>query len=161
MRAVLIIVGTALVGCAEYTPPATRTDLDAVSFELVAYPILLRDCGFVACHGDPARPFQVYGPGRSRIDPTLSPTAPPTTLEIEASYVRAVSMLSTDRDLDRSLLLSKPLATAAGGQTHGGTDHLGRNVYESRADPNYAALRAWSYGTAPIAFSAAAGTGGQ
>lgn len=159
MRAIAIALGTLLLGCAEYTPPELRTDLDAESFERTAYPVLLRDCSFAACHGGPARPFQVYGPGRTRLDPALAPSAPATPLEIAASYARAVSMLSTDRDLGRSLLLTKPLAAAAGGQAHGGTDALGRNVYASRADPGYAALAAWSAATSTQS-DGVAGSGG-
>jgi hypothetical protein len=45
--------------------------------------------------------------------------------------------------LEASLLLRKPLAISAGGSGHEGSDSLGRNVYSSMSDPNYALLRAW------------------
>lgn len=149
------------LGCAEHAGPTPlRTDLDIAAFERLAYPVLLRDCSFAACHGGSVRPFQVYGPGRTRLDPTLQPSAPASQLELKASYARAISMLSTDRDVDRSLLLTKPLATAAGGQFHGGIDLLGRNVYSSRIDPGYVALRTWSSGES-ASDSSAAGAGGR
>src|ERR1700755_2646142 len=36
------------------------------SFTNDVIPVLLRDCGFQACHGSPERFFRVWGPGRTR-----------------------------------------------------------------------------------------------
>jgi len=116
---------------------------DYAHFEATAYPVLLRDCAFSECHGVEQRFFHVYGPGRARLDPMLDPAAPATPDEVVASYKRAVSMLATDGDVERSLLLTKPLETSAGEQGHKGTDVLGRNVYSSASDPSYQALKAW------------------
>jgi hypothetical protein len=116
---------------------------DYAEFEASVYPVLLRDCAFSECHGGKQRFFHVYGPGRVRLDPMLDPADPATPDEVRASYQRTVSMLATDGDVQRSLLLTKPLEAAVGGQGHKGTDTLGRNVYRSASDPSYQALKAW------------------
>lgn len=140
-----VLAAFALGGCAggeewQGAPP----NADYAEFEASVYPVLLRDCAFSECHGGEQRFFHIYGPGRSRIDPALEPTDPATAEEVLATYQRAVSMLATDRDVARSLLLTKPLEGGAGGQGHRGLDALGRNVYSTTNDPGYAALRAWS-----------------
>lgn len=133
-----------LLGCAdgeEWSGPPPAADF--ADFEATVYPVLLRDCAFSECHGAPPRFFQVYGPGRERLDAEAEPTDPATPAEVMFSYQRAVSMLATDARADRSLLLTKPLEPSAGGQGHRGTDMLGRNVYASKLDPAYAAIEAW------------------
>jgi len=119
-------------------------DVAYEDFQTSVYPLLLRDCAFAECHGGEHRFFQVFGPGRVRLDPTLKPADPATEAEIRRTYDRALSMIVTDARLDRSLLLTKPLERTAGGQGHKGTDMLGRNVYRSKADPSYAAIAAWA-----------------
>lgn len=144
-----------LAGCAadvsEGAPPA----LDRAQFDLTAYPVLVRDCAFPDCHASQERFFQVFGPGRVRMDPTLKaldcttepepPAVCPTAVEQEHSlaYTRALSML-TAKSVEDSLLLRKPLATDQGGAPHRGRDELGRNVYLSKNDPGWQALRAWA-----------------
>jgi hypothetical protein len=113
-------------------------------FQADVYPVLLRDCAFPECHGGEHRFLQVYGPGRVRLDPHSMSTDPATDAETMLSYQRALSMLVTDADLDRSLLLTKPLERSAGGQGHKGNDRLGRNVYRSKGDAGYAAIAAWA-----------------
>jgi hypothetical protein len=115
---------------------------DTQSFELNVYPVLLRDCGFPTCHGNPERFFRVFGPGRTRILPReqLPLFAPATAAELTATYDRARSMLVTEDGIDNSMLLQKPLEAH-----HGGTDEWGNNVYLSAADPSYQILRAWAH----------------
>jgi hypothetical protein len=113
-------------------------------FQSQVYPVLLRDCAFPECHGGEHRFLQIYGPGRVRLDPHSMSAEPATDAETMLSYQRALSMLVTDADLDRSLLLTKPLEPSAGGQGHKGSDQLGRNVYRSKQDPGYAAIAAWA-----------------
>jgi hypothetical protein len=147
--ALLALVSLVVSSCAsgeEWSgrPPAA----DYAMFEASVYPVLLRDCAFSECHGHELRFFHVFGPGRARIDPMLEPADPATAEEIRATYQRAVSMLASDRDIARSLLLTKPLESRAGGQGHKGTDVLGRNVYASADDPSYQLLRAWALSAA-------------
>jgi hypothetical protein len=47
---------------------------------------------------------------------------------------------------EQKLLLKKPLAREAGGSGHEGTDELGRNVYQSKIEPGYAAIQRWVVG---------------
>ena len=42
-----------------------------------------------------------------------------------------------------SSLLRKPLAIAAGGSGHEGTDTFGRNVYQTIDDPSFQVLARW------------------
>jgi len=124
-------------------PPAPDYQL----FVDTAYPVLLSDCGFAACHGDHQRFFHVFGPGRVRLDPAMDPFDPATVAEMQKSYDRARSMLRADTPLE-SLLLRKPLESIAGGAGHRGLDELGRNVYLRADAPHLVALRNWA--TQPI-----------
>jgi hypothetical protein len=138
----------ATAGCgAEATPAPPEADI--ASFALTAYPVLLRDCAFPACHASSERFFQVFGPGRVRLDPSTDSFAEATPDEIAYSMERARSMLVPE--VERSLLLRKPLETAAGGMFHKGADAHGRNVYADTAAPGYQALLAWARASRPAA----------
>lgn len=117
---------------------------DPELFEQRVYPMLLRNCAFTSCHGDERRFFQVYGPGRTRADPKQMPSDPPTRVEIQRSYDRARSMLSTAAHPADSLLLRKPLEATQGGEGHKGVDALGRNVFRSQDDADYMLLLRWA-----------------
>lgn len=133
-----------LSACTVDAPPLRVPSPDANQFALEVYPLLLRDCGFPACHGDPRRFFRVFGPGRTRLSPELLPGDPATADEIQQSYERARSMLVGEPSIARAALLRKPLAAAAGGAGHGGEDAWGSNIYASPEDPRYQLLRAWA-----------------
>jgi hypothetical protein len=121
---------------------------DGERFVRDVYPVLLRDCAFHACHGGADRFFQVFGPGRVRLDPKLTkPDDAMTLAEVLRSYDRARSMLATADDRQHATLLSKPLEPAAGGQGHKGVDELGRNVFATTTDPEYALLATWARST--------------
>jgi hypothetical protein len=132
----------ALAACGAEPPALTVATPDRARFDQEVYPVLLRDCGFNDCHGSAERFFQVFGPGRARLPTVMDPLAPVAPDELAYSYARARSMIDANAP-ERSLLLRKPLATAAGGSGHEGTDRLGRNVYQSKLDPGYVALAAW------------------
>lgn len=108
----------------------------------MVYPVLLRDCGFHACHGAEERFYRVWGPGRARLDPETRAFDGVTGDEASASFTLALSMIDA-RHPERSLLLRKPLAVAAGGAAHGGVDGFGRDVYRTVDDAGYVALRRW------------------
>jgi hypothetical protein len=151
-KRVAILVSIALlgavVGCADETTELAVSTPDRMAFETEVYPVLLRDCAFHACHGSTERFLQVFGPGRGRITPDLKPLDPVAPAEIQHSYDRARSMIDAHRP-EHSLLLKKPLATAAGGSGHEGADELGRNVYQAKLDPGYAAIQRWVLGAQP------------
>jgi hypothetical protein len=104
--------------------------------------VLIRDCAFHACHGAPERFFRVWGPGRTRLDPTMRSFAQLTGTETETNYFVALSMVDAKHP-SRSLLLRKPLAVEAGGAGHLGVDKYGRNVYRTVNDPGYVAIAKW------------------
>ena len=119
------------------------------AFVSEAYPVLLRDCGFPACHGDSRRFFQVYGPGRTRLSADTRPYDNATPDEVMRSYDRARSMLSSTHDPGPPLLLRKPLAVSAGGAGHKGDDPWQQPIYRSAVDPDFQALRAWALTVQP------------
>ena len=109
-------------------------------FEEKVYPVLLRDCGFPECHGNPHRFFRVFGPGRQRYRPGETPLfAPATSEEIKASYYRARSMLANEEGIDHAPLLRKPFKAK-----HQGVDEWGANVYRSETDPGFVVLSSWA-----------------
>lgn len=138
------LLGALGAGCD--VPPA-ETGLpspNAAEFQETVYPLLLRDCGFPACHGTSERFFQVFGPGRQRLSPVTAPYAPATPDELDLSYSRARSMLKGPGGLSDAPLLRKPLAPSAGGAGHRGNDAWDQNVYASKRDPGYRVLQAWA-----------------
>lgn len=135
-----------VTGCGGDAPELALAQPDFPSFEANVYPVLLRDCSFVACHGSTERFFQVFGPGRARLDPLMPLGDPPTMAEVLHSYNRALSMVDA-RDPSKSLLIRKPLSLAAGGAGHEGVDSWMRAVYVTRQEPGFVALEAWVLAT--------------
>ena len=138
ITAVLLALCAPFAGCSEDQPAPELADREFRDFQLV-YPILLRDCGFHACHGASDRFFQVVGPGRVRLDADSEAFDGATGTEASASYQSALTMLDAEHP-ERSLLLLKPLAIEAGGASHGGNDAFGRNVYRTAQDEGYLAI---------------------
>ena len=144
--ALLGLLACCAFGCGE---PATYRwkfkKLEFAQFQSEVYPVLLRDCGFPTCHGSSNRFLQVWGPGRSRLNPMLTSAFDvPTGDEISLTYTLALSMVD-GKHPGRSLLLRKPLAVEAGGAGHRGTDRYGRDVYRTTNDDGYLALARWVF----------------
>ncbi|MCB9631916.1 MAG: hypothetical protein H6721_07250 [Sandaracinus sp.] len=138
-----------LMGCAAEVGEAIPSELDACGFEAEVYPQLARDCGFPTCHGNDQRFFQVWAPGRARLDESTGILAAPTRAELDRSYERALSMLGSYGGAgtpEDSLLLRKPLEASAGGAAHRGVDRLGRDVYPSTDDPGWQRIAQWARG---------------
>jgi hypothetical protein len=134
------ILGLGLLAC-EAEPTEVPGPSYAV-FRNEVYPVLLRDCGFVQCHGDADRFFVLHGPGRSRLDPDSEIFEPPTEDESWLAYQSTRGMLANDGDVFDSPLLTKPLE----GHRHDGLDRFGRNVWQ--IDDSAAELVArWAAGT--------------
>lgn len=144
-----IAMAAALAGCVVAAGDLTVPAADPESFQTKVYPILLGDCGFPACHGDPRRFFTVFGPGRTRLDAETSPYDPATPDELAQTYTRTRSMLLAPDGVRRSPLLRKPLAVSAGGAGHRGDDVWGASVFASKADPRFQTLFFWATAEAP------------
>jgi hypothetical protein len=165
--ALLAALGLCGLGCSE---PATYRwklkKLEFAQFQETVYPVLIRDCGFPTCHGSTDRFFQVWGPGRARLNPMLTSAFDmPTGDEISLTYTLALSMVDTKHP-GRSLLLRKPLAVQAGGAGHRGTDRFGRDVYRTTNDDGYLAIARWVFaipadGTQPMQTPAPTTPAGQ
>src|SRR5690242_12284627 len=120
--------------CAEQPQKASFAKRSFPQFQDEVYPVLLRDCGFPACHGAAGRFFRVWGPGRVRLPgATSTPEAfdLPTIAELSATQALALSMIDA-RSPARSPLLRKPLAVEAGGAGHFGVDRYGRDIYRTK-----------------------------
>jgi hypothetical protein len=136
-------IAIAIGGCLPDAQPSVPGP-DFEQFRTEVYPILLRDCGFNACHGDPDRYYQVFGPGRMRLDEEMDLFLPATEEEIEISYERARAMLLARGDVLASPLLRKPVE----GGGHAGLDAEGRNVYPGHQDAAFTTLVEWARGAA-------------
>lgn len=149
-------------GCADPIEPPVASRRAFAQFRMEVYPVMLRDCGFPACHGAPDRFFRVLGPGRVRLmndDGTLpDPFDTPTAKEQELTFQLALSMID-ENHVEDSLLLRKPLAVEAGGYGHLGADGYGRDVYRTMQDAGYVAIARWVFSPPPM-MPGASGTGG-
>lgn len=144
MRVALAIAIAA--GCtAEPTQDLAIPSADPTVFKDRVYPILLRDCGFTTCHGNPKRFFAVFGPGRVRLDPDHTDMYDPATpYELAISFTRARSLLIGPDGPASSLFVRKPIPLDEGGAGHKGDDPWGAPVYGSIDDPSYQTLYRWA-----------------
>ena len=144
----LLLTAAMLSACADVEGGAALATPDRARFDAQVWPILVRDCGFAACHGGEPRFLLVFGPGHERLDPTMRVGDSVTPAELQLSYDRTRAMIDVE-DPTNSLLLKKPLEVAAGGSGHEGTDTFGRDVYRSVDDPNFQMLVRWVLGAPP------------
>jgi hypothetical protein len=140
----LLTLLLALAGCSEPLQPAKIADRGLNDFTVFVMPILIRDCGFQACHGSQERFFRVYGPGRTRYNPSTPALDELTGNERDYTRQLALGMIDPE-DPARSPLLRKPLAVEAGGSGHEGVDKYGRNVYRTPDDEGYLQIAQWVF----------------
>jgi len=143
-----IALSLAAVGCAEDQPwELSEASKTSNLYSEGAYPVLLRDCSYFACHGSSERLFQVWGPKRRRLtSATLSGAEERAQIgaEMDKTFEMAIGFVDVN-DPGNSLLLRKGLDAQAGGTGHLGLDKYGRNVYRSASSPGYIALAKWVY----------------
>jgi hypothetical protein len=140
------------LGCAEEEPwKLSEATTTSKLWSDGAYPVLMRDCSFFACHGSTDRLFQVWGPKRRRLyEGDLEGDAERIRLGEESNKTFALALGFVDiTDPGNSLLLRKALDAQAGGTGHLGLDKFGRNVYRSGDSPGYVALAKWVYSLRP------------
>ena len=158
----LFAIGLSLaaVGCAEDEPfKFSAGTVTSPLFSEGAYPVMLRDCAFFACHGSDDRLFRVCGPKRHRLF-AMTETGDAERTNIKDEMTQTLNLAVGFIDIDdpgNSLLLRKGLDSQAGGTGHLGLDKYGRNVYRSASSPGYVVLAQWVYDVAAKAKSGSDG----
>ncbi len=129
-----------MTGCVDGTGTVHDVPLaDMTMFIEVAQPVLAARCANPGCHGDVARPLQVFASRRHRLDPADNYINEPLTLgELERNYANACGFLVGVDAAEQSLLLRKTLPAHLGG-----VHHEGGVIFEDTDEPDYLALRAW------------------
>lgn len=141
LRHVVVAAVLALDACAfpvASESPASGVDAaDVDAYERDVHPMLEASCATLDCHGAERRPLRLYVETGRRLRAALR--GQPLTSEERDANIRALRTIDLgEPDVDRSMVLQKPLAVAAGGVAH-----VGRDVWLTRADPNYVCLRAF------------------
>ncbi len=131
----------------------TQSDIDASrelpmpdfeAFRCGVEPILVRTCGFTACHASPQRRYRIFAPQRLRLEG--SDLGRLSLEETTANYHATRGFIQNSSE--ESLLLQKPLDSAVGGYYHEGKEHFGGvDVFLSKSDVDYARIAAWIDGT--------------
>ena len=111
---------------------------DLTQFSASVQPVLAARCADPTCHGRDDRPLAVYATRRFRMDPDRVFLEEPIDAEETAANARSVASFMIDSGADDCLVLRKPLA-----ETEGGAHHLGGEIFSTRDDREYRALRAW------------------
>src|SRR5213075_258739 len=119
--AALVTTACTSVENADVASPAAA--LDELVFRCNVEPILVRQCSYNACHGNPGSPLRVYSPGKLRAIPPQSiddANVPLTEDEHHANFLSAAGFNYKITAVDDNWLLRKPLNAAQGGYEHEG-----------------------------------------
>ena len=158
-RALLFL--TLLCGCPTPDPAkgiqSTADSLDYNYFVCNVQPVLARRCSYLACHGNPQHALRVYSPGKLRLtdDGTRNGrdgllTADEVNLNFQSAAGLVITASPQDRaapDVQRVLLLGKPLARREGGAEHHGVAIFPVFPAQHIADdPEFIALVQWVQG---------------
>jgi hypothetical protein len=135
----------AATGCTTVTnEPAPSVSLDETVFKTKVERILVAQCSYVACHGNPGSALRVYAPGLLRAAPAANLSdaqAPLTADEEHAKFLSAAAFSTTAETPADNWLLRKPLPS-----TFGGFEHKGGAIFKSPNDASYAAIYCWLTG---------------
>lgn len=116
--------------------------LPAASFDQFrdqVQPLFEARCANPSCHGNERRPLEIYAPLQHRREPSqLFVDGPLTSRELEINFARTCMFLAQASEASDCELVSKPLASEAGG-----IDHSGVVVYERLDDPELQPLLDW------------------
>jgi hypothetical protein len=151
MRLVLLSSVLLLGACAQggLSEPAAQVALDQPYFRCKVQPVLVAKCSFLACHGDPGRPYRLFArqqlrKGVAPKDRGIALTEAETQANYDATLAFALRGLGERED---PLLLSKPLDEDTGGLFHRGREmYRGPDVFSSRDDADYKTLASWMDG---------------
>lgn len=162
-RSFAVAVMVAAAGCPSPDPSQGLTQttpealLDYNDYVCNVMPVLVKRCSYVACHGNELHALRVYSPGKLRLAPPTTRMARDAKLtadEVSRNFESAVGILlgttAADRnppDVQRVLLLGKPLKASAGGAEHHGVGIFPAYPYtDPNKDPEFTALVAWVAG---------------
>jgi hypothetical protein len=152
---------TLLCGCPTPDPAkgiqSTPDSLDYNYFVCNVQPVLARRCSYLACHGNPQHALRVYSPGKLRLgdDGTRNGRdglliADEVNLNFQSAAGLVLTATSQQRalpDLQKVLLLGKPLARREGGAEHHGVAIF--PVYPAKTvsdDAEFLGLVSWVQG---------------
>lgn len=128
-----------LAGCVAEPGEHALPPADYALFAEKVQPILAARCANPTCHGSPGRPLEVYAVHLHRRDPArVHRDEPLTEAEQRHNFERARAFVLGAEGPADCLLLTKPLAPAAGGVAHGGGVQ-----FADTAERDYATLRWW------------------
>ena len=149
-----VIIACVILGAYGCQPGLEETTafapLDETFFHCKVQPLLTKSCSTYACHGamaEPRRYFTVFARNRLRIDSDLEAlNSELSEREKTYNYNSARAQVELE-DVDKSLLLIKPLDEAGGGYFHRGAEifKLG-DVYLTRDDLEYQVIEDWIRG---------------
>ncbi len=160
----IFLVGGLATGCTSSVPNGLSESagpdqfLDYNQFVCAAQPVLIRNCSFLACHGDAHHAFRLYSLGKLRLGDAATRVERSTELlsvdEVEANFASTSGLLyattASDRqtgDLDRVLLLGQAMAARFGGSEHKGVAMFPEWPAATPAeDAGWLALKAWVAG---------------
>jgi hypothetical protein len=137
----------AIAACSDVVNEAAPNPADSLDegvFVCKVQPVLVRQCSYLACHGNPGTALRVYSPGKLRAIPPANAddaNAKITAAEQHANYLSAAGF-SFDTPPDSNWLLLKPLPPSWGGY-----EHLGGAIYTSPTDPQFTAIHDWVSGS--------------
>lgn len=137
MRWALLLLLAACGGPEPGSEALPEADFDG--FVQTVQPVFARRCANPSCHGRFERPLAVFAEQQFRAEPgDVFVDVPLTEDELRANFDAARAFLLDISTTDECLLLTKPLAAAAGG-----VRHAGGTLFEDAADPEARALSTW------------------
>ncbi len=140
-----MIIAMALLGCVVGpggSEAVTAPDLEV--FISQVQPIFNARCANATCHGDPARPLEIYGIHNHRLDPDdVYLDGELSEEELWLNYIGARAFVDEltwieDAVADACALLAKPLEPAAGG-----SEHTGGVQFFDKEEAEYQVIRDW------------------
>lgn len=150
MRLVVHACAILIAGCTTVEnealpdPIEASKTIDEAVFHCNVEPVLVKQCSFIACHGNSNSALRVFSIGKLRSKPPKNAeeaTADLTTAERLANFRSAAAFGIGLDDPGNSWLLRKPLAPELGGYAH-----LGGVIYRDTSDPSFTAIYHWLKG---------------